>query len=99
MNIYENRFDIDKFVEICKEKDWIDIITFAQKECDNSSKEIKNVDVYINERRQKYYHFVHELSFYVQSGIKPVGMNDDELKKAKIIIDRLKEKGQWTKDE
>ena len=99
MNIYENRFDINKFIEQCKEKDWIDIIDFAQKEYERSSSKLKNVDSYINDRRIKYYDFVHMFLFYMRNGMKPGGVNDEDFKNMEDIRDKLIEKGQWTKDE
>ena len=99
MDLYERRFNIDSFIEKCKEKDWIDIVIFAEKEYNNSMNELKNVDPYVNEMRIRYNRFVHEFLFYIRNGMKPLGSSDEEFRKMQIVADKLIEKGQWTKSE
>jgi len=89
--IYE-MYDVDRFIRRCISLDFPELLGFVAKKREENSNKRKDSFEHL---RARFCDFVHEFSFFLQSGIKPFGMSDSDFQKTKPIIEKLVEKGQF----
>ncbi|MDR2004085.1 MAG: hypothetical protein LBQ74_13720 [Prevotella sp.] len=89
-----DRYDVNNFINKCIGLDFPDLLIFSHDEYKSTLNRLGKIDRDTNYKIMRYNDFVHEFLFFIQSGIKPAGMRDDDFNRTKPIIEKLVEKGQ-----
>lgn len=88
-----DKLDPYQYLKSISDKNWIDIIIDGGRKIDWAlSLKTKTSDerYYV----QKYSDFIRELLFFLQNGIKPAFMNENDFQLTKELIENLVNKGQ-----
>ena len=95
-----DRFDIDKLLADCLKKSLIDLIEFLTKKVDTIDTIHRNMGKRDPEeyRLIKYKQTVGELLFFLNTGVKPSALTDNEFQLYRPIIQNLVNMGNLSED-
>ena len=96
------RFNLEKFLGELTELDFLNPLEKLQSEIRNTESIVipDSMPSYrdTEDMRHTYVSGLKELSFLIQSGIRPATASEDSLEKFKVVIERLVSKNQLSED-
>ncbi|MEJ0002283.1 MAG: hypothetical protein WDN09_03910 [bacterium] len=93
-----NRFDTEEYIKEVKEMNLFELIAFSSQKVSwlekikfTKTSPYKKEDEYAISRYRK---FIHEFLFFLNTGVKPQNMDEDDFQRTKIVTEVLVSRGE-----
>jgi hypothetical protein len=94
---YES-FDFAEFIEGVKDRDYLEIIRYAEQEADRVDRMSRFVKGAVTARRRGSITYVSRIGaflFWMRFGIRPDGASEQDFQSYRVVAERLVQKGQF----